>query len=115
MINVEERALRALEQNALALAPLALKQGPDSVHERQDLRRNRRQVFVHGQILNLGQTMTAPQRIVVRKQPVDLSAQRRQVLKIHESDGAAADLVLISRADAALGRADTRRRIVRLA
>jgi hypothetical protein len=50
--------------------------------------------------------MAAAQGIVMRKQPVDLSPQRRQIRQIHEADGAAADLVLVGRADAALGRAD---------
>ena len=48
----------------------------------------------------------APQRIVVRQQPLDLAVERRQVGEVHQADRAAADLVLIGRADAAPGGAD---------
>jgi len=51
----------------------------------------------------------------MRKQPIDLSAQRQQIRKIHEADGAATNLVLISGADTAFGRADAGRRVFSLA
>ena len=48
----------------------------------------------------------AAQRIVVGEQPLDLGRQRVGVGEIDHADGAAADLVLIGRADAAPGGAD---------
>ena len=48
----------------------------------------------------------APQRIVMREQLLDLRFQRRWVGQIDHADRAPADLVLIGRADAALGRAE---------
>ena len=44
----------------------------------------------------------------MRQQAVDLGAQRVEIGEIHQADRAAADLVLIGRADAALGGADAR-------
>ena len=40
------------------------------------------------------------------QQPRNLDVERRNIGKVHDADGAAANLVLIGRADAALGRAD---------
>ena len=42
----------------------------------------------------------------MRQQPVDLAVERRQVGEVHQPDGAAADLVLVGRTDAAPGGAD---------
>ena len=40
------------------------------------------------------------------KDALDLGLEARQILQIHDADRAPADLVLIGRPDAALGRAD---------
>ena len=66
------------------------------VHQRREQRR----------AVDLLGAVAAPERIVVRQQPVDLARQARRIGEIDDADGAAADLVLIGRADAALGRAD---------
>ena len=42
----------------------------------------------------------------MREQPLDLAVEHLQVGEIHQPDGAAADLVLVGRADAAPGGAD---------
>jgi hypothetical protein len=55
---------------------------------------------------NSGRPEAAAQRVVMRQQAVDLVRQRLVVGEIHQADGAAADLVLIGRADAAAGGAD---------
>ena len=44
VVDVEQRALRALEQDALAGAALAVQRLPDDVGERQHLRRDRQQL-----------------------------------------------------------------------
>ena len=56
--------------------------------------------------VELLQAEAAAQRVVVRQQAVDLVRQGVEVGQIHQADGAAADLVLIGRADAAAGGAD---------
>ena len=48
----------------------------------------------------------AAQGIVMHKQPLDLFRQRVEVGEVDQADGAAADLVLVGRADPAAGRAD---------
>ena len=47
----------------------------------------------------------------MRQQSLDLAVERRQVGEIHQADSAAADLVLIGRADPAPGRADAGERV----
>ena len=42
----------------------------------------------------------------MRQQPLDLVRQGVEIGEVHQADGAAADLVLIGRADAAAGGAD---------
>jgi len=106
VVDVEQRALRALEQNAFTLAPLGVEQRPYRIHIRQHLRRDRSEMLVDRGAIELGHAETAAQRIVMRQQAVDLGRQRRQIGEIHEADGAAADFVFVSRTDAALGGAD---------
>ena len=48
----------------------------------------------------------AAQRIVMGEDALDLRLQARQILQVHDADGAPPDLVLIGRTDAALGGAD---------
>ena len=48
MIDVQQGALRAFEQNALARAPLAVKDLERRRHERQNLGRDRDQFFANG-------------------------------------------------------------------
>jgi hypothetical protein len=71
-------------------------------------RRDGGKVVIDRRRLDLGQVVAAAQRIVMRQQPIDLSVQGRQVGKIHETDGAPSDFILIGGTNAALGRADAR-------
>ncbi len=109
MVDVEQRALRALEQDALARAALAVEQIPGHVHVGQDFGRDLGEL---GHQLGLGELRlaeTAAQRVVVHEDAVDLGTQRVEVLQILHADGAPAHLVLVGRADAAPGRADLAR------
>ena len=106
MVDVEQRALRAFEQDALALAALLVEQRPDRIHVGQHLRRDRGELVVDRARRDLGHAEPAAQRVVMRQQPLDLAVERLQVGEIHQPDGAAADLVLVGRADAAAGGAD---------
>ena len=106
VVDVEQRPLRALEQDALALAALGVEQRPHRVHIREDLRRDLAELIAEIVGGNLGLAQAPAQRIVMGEDALDLGLQARQVLEVHHPDGAPADLVLIGRADAALGGAD---------
>ena len=106
MVDVEQRALRALEQDALALAALEVEQPPYRFGIGQQLGRQRGQFLQDALAVDLFEIEPAAQRVVMRQQAVDLVRQRVEIGEVHQADGAAADLVLIGRADAAAGGAD---------
>ena len=106
MIDIEQRALRALEQNALALAALVVEQPPHRFGVRQKFRRQRGQFLQNSPAVDFFEIETAAQRIVMRQQTIDLVRQRVEIGEIHQPDRAAADLVLVGRSDAAPRGAD---------
>ncbi len=106
MVDVEQRALRALEQDALAGAARDIEQVPGHVHEGQDFRRDLRELGEQRLLGELRLAEAAAQRVVVHEDAIDLGAERRRVAQVLHADGAAADLVLVGGADAAAGRAD---------
>ena len=106
MVDVEQRALRALEQNALAGAALAVEQVPGHVDERQDLGRDLGKLAHQRLFGDLRLAEPAAQRVVVHEDAIDLRPERRQVAQILHADGAAPDLVLVGGPDAAAGGAD---------
>ena len=108
MVDVEQRALRALEQDAFAFAPLGVEQAPDRLGIRQHARRQLLEFPEQRVAVDLLKPHAAAERVVVGQQPVDLARQRIEVGKVHQPDRAAADLVLIGRTDAAPGGADRR-------
>ena len=101
MVDVEQRALRALEQNALAFAALEIEQPPHRFRIGQQLRRQRGELLQYSLAADFFQIEAAAQRVVVRQQPLDLVRQRIEIGEVHQPNRAAADLVLIGRADAA--------------
>ena len=115
VVDVEQRALGALEQDPLALAPLLVEQRPHRIHVGQHPRRDALELVLDRCRVDLLESEPAPQRVVMRQQPLDLAPERRQVGEVHHPDGAPADLVLISRADAAPGGADAGQRARRFA
>src|SRR5581483_2639462 len=102
----EQRPLRALEQDALALTPLCIEQSPYRIDVRQNLRRDLAELPAQlvGRDFRLAEP--SPQGVVMGEDALDLGLERRQVLQVHDADRAPPDLVLIGRADAALGGAD---------
>ena len=106
MVHVQQRALRALEQDALALAALDVEQPPHRLGVGQQLRRQRGEFLQDAAAIDLFQIEPAAQRVVMRQQTVDLVRQRVEVGEVHQADGAAADFVFIGRSDAAAGGAD---------
>ena len=102
MVDVEERPLRAFEQDALSRAPRLVEPPPRRADERQDLGRDLRQRrrSERGPSIS-GVADAAAQRVVMGEQPVDLAAAGCRIGEIDDADGAAADLVLVRRTDAA--------------
>ena len=77
MVNVEQSPLRSFKQNALALAPLSVEQGPYRINVRQHARRHALQMLMHRVASHQRKPHPLPQRVVMRKEPVDLAPQRR--------------------------------------
>src|SRR5207253_10513682 len=102
----QQRALRALEQDTLALAALEVEQPPHRLGVGQQFWRQRGELLQDAAAVDLLQIEPAAQRIVMRQQAVDLVRQRVEVGEVHQADGAAADLVYIGRPDAAARGAD---------
>ncbi len=109
MVDVEQRALRALEQDALAGAALAIEQIEGRRHVGQDFGRDLEQFLLDRRGGRRRQAKSSPQRIVMGEQAGDLAVERFGLGEVHQADGAAADLVLVGRPDAALGGADRQR------
>ena len=77
MVDVEKRALRALEEDALSGAPTLVEQRPDRVHERKDAVGDRCQFGEGSSPASIsGFAEAAAQRVVMHKQPLDLLRQR---------------------------------------
>src|SRR5262249_51520418 len=110
VVVVEQRALRAFEQDALALAALLVEQRPHRIDVRQDARRDALELLAPGAYADLFEPEPAPQRVVVGQEALDLAPERQRVGEIHDADRAPADLVLVGRADAPPGRAYARER-----
>ena len=106
MVDVQQRALRPLEQHPLAALHRLVEQLPGRLGIGQDLRRDRLQRSEDLVRPGFRQAEAAAQGRVVRQQPVDLGLQRLAVGEVGDADRAAADLVLVGRADAAAGGAD---------
>ena len=78
MIDIEQRALRALEQNALSRAPLTIEQIERRRHERQHLRRDSHEFSPDLRRVRRRQAKAAPQRIVVGEKTGDLLDRERR-------------------------------------
>ena len=109
MIDIEQDALRAFEQDALALRLGRVEREPDGLGIRQDEVGDFAQFRHQGVAVNRRFAETGAQSVVMRGQTVDLRAEIVEMGEVADADGATADLVLISRADAATGSADLAR------
>ena len=76
MVDVEQRALRAFEQDALAGAAQILEQRPGAVHIGQDVRRDLFKLGADRFRLDFFEPEAAAQRVVVGQQPLDLGVER---------------------------------------
>ena len=113
MIDIKQHALRAFEQDLGAGLADLLQPFPHRLrifeHEGRDLAQFGEQLLAVDRVL----LEAGAQRVMVRAQPVELGFEMIQMRQIAHADRAAADLVLVSGANAAPGGADlarTRRR-----
>ena len=67
MIDVEQRTLRAFEQDALSLPPRRVEQFPRHIHVRQNLRCDAGQIGDQKVLGDLGLAQSAAQGVVVRE------------------------------------------------
>jgi hypothetical protein len=93
-------------RNALLRPAGIVQQVPDRVHERQDARRNRQQLFAQLAAIHFRFTKTTAKRIVMGEQPLDLGFKTVCILQVVNPDGPAPYLVFVGRADAAACGAD---------
>ena len=106
MVDVEQHALRAFEQYALAVAARLVEVAPDRPRERQDEVGDLGEVALQSLAVDGRLAEAGAQRVMVRAQPVEHRVEVVELRKVAHADRAAADLVLISGADAAAGGAD---------
>src|SRR5215213_4168581 len=106
MIDVKERALCSFEQNALALPPLVIEERPDRIHKRQHPRGNALQLAANAGDADRFEIVSAPERVVVGEQPLDLAIETWQISEIHDADRTAADFVFVGRTDTTARGAD---------
>ncbi len=107
MVDVEERALRAFEQNRGAVLDRAMHHEPHVLGEREES-------FAHGgqhvdRRLDVGALRAAEGRqlrVRVRDSRFDELAHPRRMPEVEDADAATRDLVLIRRPDSATRRAD---------
>ena len=106
VVDIEQHALRAFEQDAAALG-LGIAQGrPHRLDEGQHRWRDLVQLGDQRFAVDRRDAEADAQRVVVGEQPVELRADIVEMGKVADPQRAAAGLVLIRRADAAAGGAD---------
>ena len=106
MIDIEQHALRAFEQDALALAQRLVEVAPDRLGEGQDEVGDLGEVVLQALAVDRRLAEAGAQRVVMRAQAVELRAEIVELGEVADADRAAADLVLIGRPDAAPRGAD---------
>src|SRR5690606_18782591 len=106
VVHVQQHALRAFEQNLGASLAHIAQALPHWLRELLHERRDGAQIFEKSSAIHLGFAKTGAQRIMVRAQAVKLGFKVIKVCKIAHANGAAANLVFVSRANAAAGGAD---------
>ena len=90
MIDIEQHALRAFEQDALALALVPVEQLPNRIDIGRDFRRDGDELLQQLVAVDLGLAHAAPQGIVMDERAVDFGGQRLQIGEIGRMDAPAA-------------------------
>src|SRR4051794_256843 len=106
MIDIEQDALRALEQNAAAALKGRIEIAPDRTGEGQNEIGDfpeivKQPLSVYRRLVEAG-----TKRIVMRTQPIEHRSEIVELGEVANADCASADLVLIGGADAAAGGTD---------
>lgn len=101
VVVVEQCALRAFEQDAVARLATFVENAPDLIDIGQNLIGNRGPVRSKWFQPQFPQGHAATQQIVVREQTFDLWLQRLRLGQIDDADGATANLVFVGWADTA--------------
>lgn len=109
MVDVEQHALRALEQDALAPCPRLVEVAPHRLGEGQDESGDLAQIGQQALAIDRRLAEPGAQRVMVRAQPVELRPQVVEMRQIAHADRAATDLVLVRRTDTAPRRTDLAR------
>ena len=106
VIDIEQNALRPFKQNAFAGAARFIKQTPDGLRERRDLRRKVFQLCDKRIGVHFRRAMAASQRIMVYKEVIDFRCECFRIAQIANAQRPPAGAILVSRANAALCCAD---------
>ena len=106
MIDVEQHALRAFEQDAPSAQARFIERDPDWPGELEDEVGDLAQIALQSRAIDAGPTEAGAKGIVMGADAIELRAELAEMGKVADADRAAADLVFISGADAASGRAD---------
>ena len=106
MINVEQNALRAFEQNALAGLAHVIKQAPHRIEIGQHRLAHCHQFFENFCGIQLRLAKPSEQCVVMHEQPFHLATQGLGIGQIARTNGAAANLVFIGWPDAPARRAN---------
>jgi hypothetical protein len=106
VVHIEKNGLCAFEQHASAVAPRLIQRAPGGAAIGQNARRNFFQFRQKRCSADFLGTRSAPERIVMGKQPIELCGQRRKIGEVDDAQRPPADLVFVRRPDAAHGRAD---------
>ncbi len=109
MVDVEQHALRAFEQDPLAAAQRHIEVAPNRLGEGQDEIGDFGEVVAQPLAVDRRLAEAGAERVMVGAQPVELRVEIVEMGEVANADRAAPDLVLIGRADAAPRRADLAR------
>ena len=109
VVDVEQHALRAFEQDAAAGAARFVEVAPHRAGEGQHEIGDRGEVAAEALAVDRRLAEAGAERVVVGAEAVELRVEFAQMSEVADADRAAADLVLIGRADAAAGGADLAR------
>ena len=106
MIDIEQHALRALEQYPPSAPPGLVEVAPHRPRERQDEVRDFGEVVLEPLTIDRWLVEPGAQRVMVRAQAVEQGIDRVEMGEVADADGAAADLVFVSGSNALAGGAD---------
>ena len=106
MVDIQQRALGALEENATPQLARLIEPFPNPIGEGQDLRRDLQQLGNDFIPIIFLDAQSPGQGVVMHQQRVHPGRQQIRIRQIANPNRATPDLVLVGRTDAAAGGAD---------